>query len=300
MKVCSRIFLFFERLFYGVCANIYPSNVSKKTDFLHQIAEALHIREAVKFTESGWKSLWYTISFAWGCSIVFGSGWFPHIHLVWEDLKGHPILFNHRLFQIVELGFYFHSLFAHFFLEVHRSDYWAMLFHHIVTIFLILTSYIAGYASLKNLFHTTRFYRMGIVVLVVHDINDVIFEAGKLLLYQEKKNLENLVNGIFGLFVLVWAVARLGVFPFVVIRTAFVHAPHYFQYHSAIGYCVKSMILGLLFLEILHIYWFVLIGMHWGSVLMVQVRVMQRALTGKVLDDPRETKEKMANNKKVQ
>eukprot|EP00027_Filamoeba_sp_ATCC50430_P016735 CAMPEP_0168570442 /NCGR_PEP_ID=MMETSP0413-20121227/16723_1 /TAXON_ID=136452 /ORGANISM="Filamoeba nolandi, Strain NC-AS-23-1" /LENGTH=293 /DNA_ID=CAMNT_0008603065 /DNA_START=26 /DNA_END=907 /DNA_ORIENTATION=- len=236
-----------------------------------KIAEALNIREAVKFTESGWKSLWYTVSFAWGCSIAFGNGWFPNVHLAWEDLKGHEIATSHRVFQVVELGFYFHSLFAHFFLEVHRSDFWAMLFHHIVTIFLILTSYVSG------------FYRIGILVLVVHDINDVIFEAGKLLHYQEKKSIEPFVTGLFGLFVVVWVVARLGVFPFVVIRSVFVHAPHSIQYHTPTGYWMKRMTIGLLFLELLHIYWFVLI-----------VGVMHRTLTGKVLDDPRETKEKLA------
>lgn len=242
-----------------------------------KVAEALNVREAVKFTESGWKSLWYTISFAWGCSIAFGSGWFPDVFLAWDLMKGHEISLNHRLYQIVELGFYMHSLFAHFFLEVHRSDFWAMLFHHIVTIWLILGSYISG------------FYRIGILVLVVHDINDVIFEAGKLLHYQEKKSIEPFVTGLFGLFVLVWVVARLGVFPFVIIRSVLVHAPNYVQFNSVVGGWMKTMFSGLVFLELLHVYWFVLI-----------CGVMHRTLTGKGVDDPRETKEKVAQKKKVQ
>jgi sphingoid base N-palmitoyltransferase len=44
-----------------------------------------------------------------------------------------------------QLGFYWHSLYAHFAYEVKRKDFWPLLLHHVVTIGLIYFSYVIGF-----------------------------------------------------------------------------------------------------------------------------------------------------------
>jgi hypothetical protein len=74
--------------------------------------------------------------------------------------------------------------------------------HHIVSVFLIVFSYLA------------RFARVGSVVLAIHDASDVFLEIGKLTKYY---GLEIVPSIAFVLFALQWLLLRLIYFPFHVI-----------------------------------------------------------------------------------
>ena len=52
--------------------------------------------------------------------------------------------------------------------------------------------------------------RCGSLVLLTHDCADIFLELAKLLHYAK---LNTLCDGVFGVFILVWTVTRLGVFP---------------------------------------------------------------------------------------
>ena len=71
---------------------------------------------------------------------------------------------------MVETGFYYALLIGSIF-DVKRSDFWELVFHHIITIFLLSISW------------TINFVRVGSLVLLSHDISDIILEAGKLVRY---------------------------------------------------------------------------------------------------------------------
>lgn len=78
-------------------------------------------------------------------------------------------------------------------IEKRRKDYWQMVSHHIVTIALVYSSYRYGLT------------RVGNVVLILMDFNDLIFSAAKCLKYM---GLQTLCDVMFGVFVVSWVLCR--------------------------------------------------------------------------------------------
>ena len=46
----------------------------------------------------------------------------------------------------IECGFYFHSVYATIFMDIKRKDFVVMLFHHFLTMVLIIVSFATRYA----------------------------------------------------------------------------------------------------------------------------------------------------------
>lgn len=82
-----------------------------------------------------------------------------------------------------------------------RNQMWA---HHIVTILLIVFSYVCGV------------YRVGLIIMTLHDLADPWMEAAKLCLYQGKQRFADV---FFVMFAAVFYFTRLYVFPFYVIHS---------------------------------------------------------------------------------
>jgi hypothetical protein len=61
-----------------------------------------------------------------------------------------------------------------------------------------------------------RSFRVGSVVLVLHDVSDVLLESAKLCKYSQ---MERSAATLFGLFTLSWVLLRLGLFPFWIIKS---------------------------------------------------------------------------------
>jgi len=220
------VLFFFFLTFARIIAQKYFLEYAKK----HKIQKNL------KFSESAWKSLFYIVSFSWGIFLVWQHNWFPQTLNMWKEYPN-PIDSDLRLFYLFELGFYFHSLYAHLVMEVARSDWWALFGHHIVTVLLIYFSYIC------------RFHAVGLLVLVCHDINDIFLEQGKVLSYVGSELGKNVA---FVLFFVSWMLTRLGIFPYYIIRSTLFETKQVLGevqfYHFFNG--------SLIFLFLLHVYWF--------------------------------------------
>lgn len=96
----------------------------------------------------------------------------------------------------VTVAFYLSLSLSHFF-EARRKDFWQMFIHHLITLTLFIVSWIVNAIRGSSL------------VNFVHDIADVLLEAGKATNYAKY---EKTCSVIFSLFSLVWIVTRLGVF----------------------------------------------------------------------------------------
>lgn len=66
-----------------------------------------------------------------------------------------------------------------------------------------------------NKFSIYRFFRIGTIILALHDASDVLMEAAKVFKYAEK---ELAASVIFGCFAISWFILRLVFFPFWVIK----------------------------------------------------------------------------------
>ena len=79
-----------------------------------------------------------------------------------------------------------------------HKDFYVMQTHHLITILLISVSY--NFCQ----------FRIGSMVLIIHDVSDIFLEAAKVNLYMGLNSTKNI---LFGLFAAVFFVSRLVVYP---------------------------------------------------------------------------------------
>jgi len=241
---------------------------------LSRIAQALGItrqRGIAKFSENLWYTVYYTFS--------VGLAWYIFGHLKWfflkydhyfsdypdyNEVQSYPPL---RWYYLFQLAFYLQASVAMMLFDTKRKDFWQMIIHHIVTIALVLFSYILAQV------------RIGSTVLVIHDIVDIFLSCSKMFNYidiygtPKRSWPEPAKNSMFGMFTLVWVLTRNTAFPIWVIWPAwlrFRNEAFYFYRptlhtfsvdHTAMcagPYCVNphQLLIGFLgVLEILHIIW---------------------------------------------
>lgn len=110
---------------------------------------------------------------------------------------------------------------------------------------------------------TINFVRVGTLILISHDLSDVILEAGKLIRYRRRHVL--VTNAMFVLFFTSWFATRLGYFPLVVLRSALFDAPdiiqptYRWQNIFQTPYAPRVIIGMLVCLQTLHLFWTIII-----------------------------------------
>ncbi|KAE8707240.1 ERF109 protein [Hibiscus syriacus] len=101
------------------------------------------------------------------------------------------------------------------------------------------------------------FFRIGSIVLALHDASDVFLEAAKIFKYSGR---ELCASVCFGLFAISWLVLRLIIFPFWVIKSSSIDLMEFLRpsdpYPKFLYYFLNTMLLMLL---VFHVYWWVLI-----------------------------------------
>lgn len=81
-----------------------------------------------------------------------------------------------RFLYFIECGFYMHSLYATIYMDAWRKDFFVMILHHFLTMVLIIASY------------ATRYHKIGILVIFVHDVTDILLEFTKCNVYLKSRN----------------------------------------------------------------------------------------------------------------
>ncbi|XP_047323465.1 ASC1-like protein [Impatiens glandulifera] len=210
-----------------------------------------------KFKESAWKCLYFISAEILALFVTYNEPWFTDTKYFWVG-PGDQLWPDQKLklklkgLYMYAAGFYTYSIFALVFWETRRSDFGVSMGHHVATVILIALSYIL------------RFARVGSVVLAIHDASDIFLEMGKMSKYC---GAETLASISFVLFVLSWILLRLIFYPFWIIWStsyevilALDDETHKvdgrFYYHRIYYYVFNTL---LVWLFILHIYWWVLI-----------------------------------------
>lgn len=203
-------------------------------------AERMH-NAVDKFSESLWKLCVYTVFTTLGITSLWGQPWVLDTWHLWLEWPNHAFSVPMQVLYHLELGFYVASVFMILFWEIRRKDFAAMFSHHIATVILIS-------ASLYF-----KFWRVGTIVMVLHDANDVLMEAAKLAKYSKK---EDLAVGLFASFTVAWLLLRLVCFPLLVIRSTLFELPKAIDLQTSMYYMFNGLLCMLL---VLHWYWFSLI-----------------------------------------
>jgi len=208
-----------------------------------RIGERYRVRSNTKFSESAWKFAAYSFVFVWGVSFVVNKRYFHDMDGNWDEYPYETMDWNEHAFYIVQMGYYIHMIVT-VFTDVRRSDFLEYIVHHAVTLFLIVCSYAVGH------------FRIGILILVCHDINDILLEVAKTFryLYMDKSS-----TVVFAFFAVVWVFARLLYFPFVLVWSVTFRAAVVIAEKAQCKLDYTSFNILLYGLVVLHIYWFALI-----------------------------------------
>ncbi|XP_015892880.3 ceramide synthase LOH2 isoform X1 [Ziziphus jujuba] len=201
--------------------------------------------KVVKCSESMWKLTYYATVEAYVLKITYNEPWFRDTKDYFRGWPDQELKISVVFFYMCQCGFYIYSIAALLAWETRRKDFSVMMSHHVITVFLIGYSYI------------TRFFRIGTIILALHDASDVLMEAAKVFKYAEK---ELAASVIFGCFAISWFILRLVFFPFWVIKATsydligFLNLPE--AYPTSLYYVFNTLLLMLL---VFHIYWWLLI-----------------------------------------
>uniref|UniRef100_A0A1A8GPR9 Ceramide synthase 2a n=2 Tax=Nothobranchius korthausae TaxID=1143690 RepID=A0A1A8GPR9_9TELE len=192
-----------------------------------------------KFQEASWRFTFYLFAFFGGLGVLVDKPWFHDVKQVWEDFPKMPLLPSQYWYYVFELGFYLSVVFS-LASDVKRKDFKEQIVHHVATILLISFSWLVNYI------------RAGTLIMLLHDASDYLMESAKMFNYARWKRT---CNFIFTVFAVVFIITRLIILPFWIIHTTLVypltvHRPFF-------GFCFFNGLM--LVLQVLHIFWAVLI-----------------------------------------
>ncbi|XP_006803342.1 ceramide synthase 1 [Neolamprologus brichardi] len=220
-------------------------------------------KDAAKMPESAWKLVFYTMSWSYSTYLLFFTSYSyfhdpPSVFYDWKS--GMSVPTDIAIAYLIQGSFYGHSIYATIYMDAWRKDSAVMVVHHIITLALISFSY------------AFRYHNIGILVLFLHDINDIQLEFTKLNVYLKSRGggyylLNDVLSNLGSVsFSITWFWFRLYWFPLKVMYATCVsslqsvpHIPFYFFFNA------------LLFaLLLMNIYWFLFIVMFVVKLLKVK------------------------------
>ncbi|KAF4338424.1 sphingosine n-acyltransferase lag1 [Fusarium beomiforme] len=249
--------------------------------------------KSMRFKEQAWMVLYYSTCWSVGMYIYATSEYWLNLEGMWTKWPNREVSSLMKIYMLGQLAFWLQQMIV-IKIEKRRKDYLELLAHHIVTIALVYGSYRYGLT------------RVGNVVLVLMDLNDIILSTAKCLKYLK---LQSLCDFAFGCFVVSWVLCRHIAFPMVcwsvyahgldiagprcftgsgrsIIGPQEVPTNGYFYILEPLIYTngrvcwdgtIKTLFLsGLLFLEGLMVFWFVMI-----------VKLITKILRGGNVEDTR-------------
>jgi acyl-CoA-dependent ceramide synthase len=200
-----------------------------------------------KFIESGWFSLYHLVVTVWGYFLFRDDIWWYNDRYFWDGYP-YPIDFDMKTFYFVSLAFWLQSLLS-FSFEPPRKDGKSLLFHHLLTIYMIMASYLTGLV------------RYGAAILMLHGCADILFYHSKVFNYTK---LEKLASFGWVSFVFVWFYTRHVVFGYLIYSmwTAHQYIPPVWDTEKGIyfsEFAVNFYIASVMSLQLLNIFWFTMI-----------------------------------------
>ncbi len=245
-----------HRLIFGAFKRYF--NVAPLED---QSAENI---ERLKSAISAWRACMYTLSTIVGIYVLTHSDWFLTPQLYFKDFPFHPMTAPEKFYYHFAYGLSAFCLISLPLEPIRLKDFYVFAVHHIVTLFLIHTSLIYG------------MHRIGMAVLLCHDVADPFLEIAKIANYKGRAVLANV---LFVVFALTFIISRNIIYPAYIVSSTF-----YYCFHEdgrpipngnhIVHWTAKG---SLLILQALHIYWSFLI-----------VKTAARALSPKGIKDVRE------------
>ncbi|KAJ1665053.1 Sphingosine N-acyltransferase lag1 [Coemansia sp. RSA 1813] len=218
-------------------------------------------REIRRFSEMAWMLLYITVTWTIGFRVWQSSPYYMNTANLYTNYPDDHMLMPYGLkwYYLVQSAFWLSNVYT-IHVEERRKDHFEMMTHHVVTIFLVLSSY---------QFHFTRF---GHAFMLVMDFPDIFLTSAKMFRYIGSEIMPNI---LFGIFTVSWIATKhyLCLKMMISIWTqGIILVPHEKRFphypNSYASYPIVGVLWALLcVLQLVLVYWFVLI-----------VKVIQRVL----------------------
>merc|ERR1712000_69746 len=213
----------------------------------------------------------YTWGWSYNAAYLLKQDWFWHPMVTFLDnFPRQANEYEIGFYYSLQIGWYLHGVYTHFFLDTKKSDFAIMIVHHVVTLSLLYGAYVVGY------------FRVGMLVMFSMDVCDTFLYSAKILKIVKSGGKVDYPAAVyyigFGMIPVTWFFFRLVYFPFVVMRTTAIDAFIASGYDNADGWAPFNILL--LILLCLNTWWFSII-----------VKIMWRSITSQslqALDDIRE------------
>lgn len=223
---------------------------------------------ATYFPQSSLEMIFYGAFAVFGFVVVPGQDWFWPSMLWWRDFNSGKLLLvtdSLKAYYLLYAARYSQGVVSCL-IEHKRKDFWEMQLHHLSTVVLIGISYAYGWN------------RVGSVVMVLLDPADVPLHIAKQFKYvgdarggAAQKLCQTAADIFFVVFMVSFAIMRLGLYPYVVWSAA-IEGPRYLTYGVGANTCVALLLIILA----LQVYWFALI-----------IKVAIKVVTGGAVEDVR-------------
>merc|ERR1712093_9377 len=224
-----------------------------------------------KFEEAIMQVGLYTWGWSYNAAYLFKQDWFwnPIVSFL-DNFPRQANEFEISFYYSLQIGWYLHGVYTHFFLDTKKSDFAIMIVHHAVTLSLLYGAYVLGY------------FRVGMLGMFSMDVCDIFLYSAKILKIVKSGGKVDYPAAVyyvgFGMIPISWFFFRLVYFPLVVMRTTAVDGIIASGYDNADGWALFNTLLFILLC--LNTWWFSII-----------VKIMWRSITAQslqALDDIRE------------
>ena len=240
--------------------------VNSADDQANQKAVKAVLAQRTKFIISGWRFVNFSITSIIGLILLSKEhDWMLNPVLYFKGFEFQTMSPLLKLFYKIGYASYAYGT-LNVFIEPKQKDFNVMVTHHITTLFLIHMSFMTG------------LFRIGAVILLIHEVSDPFMEIAKIFFYL---NYKQVADVFFALFAVVFIITRNIIFPYYVISSL----PRY-GYHDdgrAVPYgkkYIRDIAFGsLCCLEVLHIYWAALI------LKMVKLAVSESGVQGDIRNE---------------
>uniref|UniRef100_D8PRK1 TLC domain-containing protein n=1 Tax=Schizophyllum commune (strain H4-8 / FGSC 9210) TaxID=578458 RepID=D8PRK1_SCHCM len=151
-------------------------------------------RSVLRFAEQGWSAIYYIWQFAFGLYIHINLPTkFADLSDLWTEYPHATLAAPVKFFYLMEIACYMHQMLV-LNAEARRKDHWQMFTHHVITIFLMLSSYY------------TNFTRIGCLIMVLMDWCDIWLPLAKMGRYLDIPH--QIYDYAFAIFLVSWFITR--------------------------------------------------------------------------------------------
>ncbi|EJT97489.1 longevity assurance proteins LAG1/LAC1 [Dacryopinax primogenitus] len=258
-----------RRVLYGTTPTVpTPSNgVGQRPKSHRKREERQRARNITRFSEQGFSLIYYVVYWSFGMYIYVNSPWAPYkLHELWIGYPHTPLPGPVKFYYLTQLAEWCHQLII-LNIEARRKDHWQMFSHHIITIGLMIASYMGNLT------------RIGTMILLLMDFCDWVFPTAKMLRYVGFTTGTDIA---FVIFLASWFLTRHLLF-ITLIYSTYRHAPQHIPlrwspsnglYLSHSSWTIFLVLLSIL--QVLMLIWFWMI-----------LAVALRVVTGRGAEDVR-------------